>query len=195
MTISTPQKSFSARCGSGRAIFELAPWIGRETAQRFSRRGYEITGSENVVVCVPPFPSPAPIHPVVLVDPRDWPELMLRMNGLSGSGQWRPIAGASAILPDAIRVGVRDSSGEFIVCAQVQPAAGVALFGSDATLKPARGRGAQTATIQERLRAAAALGFSCADAEVAPGSTSERNYLRCGFRIAYTRACYGLKLA
>lgn len=186
---------FFRQCGAGRAVFELAPWISGETAQRFRSRGYEVAGSENVVVCVPPFASAAPRHPVVHVDSRDWPDLMLRMNGFPGAAQWRPLAEASAILPDAIRVGVRDGDGAFIACAEVQPAAGVGLFGNDATISSARGRGAQTATIHERLRAATTLGFSCVAAEVAPGSTSERNYIRCGFRIAYTRACYARKIA
>jgi hypothetical protein len=31
-------------------------------------------------------------------------------------------------------------------------------------------------------------------AEVEPGSTSERNYLRCGFTIAYTRTHYSRAL-
>jgi hypothetical protein len=70
------------------------------------------------------------------------------------------------------------------------PAGQVALFANDATLHSARGRGAQTAAIQERLRAIAARDFLLLAAEVAPGSTSGRNYLRCGFHLSYTRAHY-----
>jgi hypothetical protein len=94
-----------------------------------------------------------------------------------------------AALPNVMRFGVRDGEG-WIACAEVMPAGAVAIFGNDATAPRARSRGSQTAIIQARLQAIAALSFSCAVAEVAPGSTSERNYLRCGFEIAYKRLWY-----
>jgi hypothetical protein len=62
------------------------------------------------------------------------------------------------------------------------------LFGNDATLASARRRGAQRAAIQQRLTSAAEVGLSLVAAEVASGSSSERNYLRCGFVVAYSRA-------
>jgi hypothetical protein len=74
------------------------------------------------------------------------------------------------------------------------PAAGVGLFGNDATLASARWRGAQRAAIQQRLRSAAELGLPLVGAEVAPGSSSERNYLRCGFVVAYTRTHYARRV-
>jgi hypothetical protein len=48
--------------------------------------------------------------------------------------------------------------------------------------------GAQTALIFARMAVAATRPFAFWAAEVAPGSTSERNYLRRGFDIGYTRA-------
>ena len=77
-----------------------------------------------------------------------------------------------------------------ILSAAFQVSREVAIFGNDATVPRARGRGAQTAIIQARLRAIAAMPFSCAAAEVAAGSSSERNYLRCGFELAYKRLWY-----
>ena len=74
----------------------------------------------------------------------------------------------------------------WIACAQVVRTGGdVVVFGNDGTGPGARGRGAQQALIIERLRALPA--GTTAVAEVEPGGTSERNYLRCGFTIAYTR--------
>ena len=98
-----------------------------------------------------------------------------------------------ADLPGAIRVGIRGGGG-WIACGELVPAAGVGIFSNDATRPSARGRGAQTALIQARLRTAATLGLVCLMAEVAPGGTSERNYLRCGFTIAYRRAHYARTL-
>jgi hypothetical protein len=185
---------FFLQCGAGRAIFEVAPWISAESSDRLRRRDYEVVGSENVVVRSPPFTAPEPHHHVVHVDARCWPELMLLMNDFPDSSPWRALAEASAILPGAIRFGVPGGGGAFLACAQIQPSAGVGLFGNDATLHSARRRGLHTATIQQRLRAAATLDFSCVAAEVAPGSASERNYLRCGFHLAYTRAHYARNL-
>jgi hypothetical protein len=68
------------------------------------------------------------------------------------------------------------------------------LFGNDAPLASARRRGAQRAAIQQRLTSAAEVGLSLVAAEVASGSSSERNYLRCGFVVAHSRAHYARRL-
>lgn len=177
-------EEFFRRCGSEKAMFELAPWVSVEALKK---RGYEIAGEEHVVVRRPPFEAGAPLLDVDAVPAEDWPELQTRANQAADTSAWREIVAMCAALPGAMRFGVRDGR-EWIACAEAMPAGGAAIFGNDATCPPARGRGAQTATIQARLRAAAGLGFSWAVAEVAPGSTSERNYLRCGFEIAYRRA-------
>ncbi|MBI1749846.1 MAG: N-acetyltransferase [Acidobacteria bacterium] len=62
----------------------------------------------------------------------------------------------------------------------------VNLFG-DGTIAAHRGRGVQAALIAARLEAAAALGCDLAMASTQCGSTSQRNYERQGFRVAYTR--------
>lgn len=69
---------------------------------------------------------------------------------------------------------------------------GIAMFNGDSTLPSARGRGVQGAVLAERLRYAAAEGCDLAVIEAAPGGTSQRNQLRAGFRIAYTRVCLEL---
>lgn len=45
-------------------VFELAPWISGETADRLVRRGYEVVDSENIVVRRSPFEAPQPLCPV-----------------------------------------------------------------------------------------------------------------------------------
>ncbi|MRS11819.1 MAG: hypothetical protein EG823_01945 [Actinobacteria bacterium] len=64
---------------------------------------------------------------------------------------------------------------------------GVAMFNGDSTLPRARGRGVQTSVLAERLRYAADAGCEIAVIEAEPSGTSQRNQLRAGFRIAYTR--------
>lgn len=180
-------EEFFRRCSVDRAVFELAPWILPETVDRLRIRGYQVADTEDVVVRRPPFSPPIPLHSVIRVESADWPELMFRMHGASNSAMWRVLAGASAVIPGAIRFAVLDATGDWIACAELFYTAGVGLFANDATLESARGRGAQTAAIHERIRTATATEFSLLAAEVTPGSTSERNYLRCGFCVAYTR--------
>jgi GNAT superfamily N-acetyltransferase len=57
----------------------------------------------------------------------------------------------------------------------------------DATLAAHRGLGAQSALISVRLADAAAAGCELIMATTQCGSTSQRNYERFGFRVAYTR--------
>lgn len=84
----------------------------------------------------------------------------------------------------------------YLLLAEGRPVAGgvlalheaVATMAGDATLPEFRGRGAQRALIHQRLRDAQAAGCDLAWAATLPGSISQRNYERCGFRMVYTRA-------
>lgn len=64
---------------------------------------------------------------------------------------------------------------------------GVAWLSADATLPAFRRRGVQQALQSHRLALGAELGCELAVSEAAPGSTSQRNMERAGFRIVYTR--------
>ena len=64
---------------------------------------------------------------------------------------------------------------------------GVALLAGASTLPAWRGRGAQTALLAARLRHAVEQGCDLAMMGAQPGSTSQLNAERQGFRIAYTR--------
>ena len=67
-------------------------------------------------------------------------------------------------------------------------AGGVALLAGDATLPEFRGRGIQCALIAARLGHASGKGAELAMACTFPGTTSQRNYERLGFRVVYTKA-------
>jgi GNAT superfamily N-acetyltransferase len=64
---------------------------------------------------------------------------------------------------------------------------GVALLAGASTVPEARRRGAQLALLDARLAHAAAHGCDLAMMCAQPGSASQRNAERQGFRIAYTR--------
>lgn len=65
---------------------------------------------------------------------------------------------------------------------------GAAMLYGDATLTAHRGKGLQSELIAARLRQASAAGCDLAIACTLPGTTSQRNYERAGFQVAYTKA-------
>jgi GNAT superfamily N-acetyltransferase len=70
---------------------------------------------------------------------------------------------------------------------------GVALFGGAATVPELRRRGLQTALLRARTRYARDHGCDLAMMVAEPGSNSQRNAERAGFRIAYTRIKWCLR--
>jgi len=72
---------------------------------------------------------------------------------------------------------------------------GVALFGGAATVPELRRRGLQSALMEARMRYAMEHGCDLAMMVAEPGSNSQRNAERMGFRIAYTRTKWRLREA
>jgi GNAT superfamily N-acetyltransferase len=68
---------------------------------------------------------------------------------------------------------------------------GVALLAGASTVPSARNQGAQRALLEARLRYAAEAGCDLAMMCASPGSTSQKNAERQGFRVAYTRVKWG----
>ena len=77
--------------------------------------------------------------------------------------------------------------GRPIATAAMRMHEGVAVMAGASTVPAARGRGAQLALLERRLRDAHADGCDIAMMGALPGSISQRNAERHGFRIAYTR--------
>ena len=69
---------------------------------------------------------------------------------------------------------------------------GVALLAGASTVAEARGQGAQRALLRARLDHAAQVGCDLAMMVTEPGSGSQRNAERSGFRIGYTRTKWRL---
>jgi hypothetical protein len=83
--------------------------------------------------------------------------------------------------------------GEPVATAVLRCHEGVALLGGACTVPAARKCGAQRALLEARMRAASHLGCDLAMMGAEPGSTSQRNAERQGFRIAYTRIKWQLR--
>ena len=78
-------------------------------------------------------------------------------------------------------------NGQAIAAGALTIAGDVALLAGASTIPSARRQGAQNALLEERLRYAATQGCTDAMMVTLPGSGSQRNSERNGFRIAYTR--------
>ena len=177
------------------AYVNVCPLAHASLWVELSRRHYRVAGFENVLVRplghagddIAPEPSAdirqiddanalmwgrqvvlgfaAPDEPTTAED--DFAEVLARVDGLT-----RLIAfvdGAPAATAELV---IRD---------------GIGWLSADTTLPAFRGRGLQTALQRRRLQLSAAAGCTLAVTESRPGSGSQRNMERLGFRIAYTR--------
>ena len=88
---------------------------------------------------------------------------------------------------EGTRCFLAEQDGEPVAAAALAVHDGVALLAGASTRPEHRGRGAQAALLRARLRAAAEAGCTLAMMGAQPGSASQRNAERQGFRIAYTR--------
>ncbi len=173
--------------GETTATIELAPWPDPAAARLLAERGYRIAGQEDVVATTAP--AAAPFTPAdrprtETVPIEAWPDLVCAAYDLEDGSPVRALTAASAHLTGVRLWGVR-ADGRWIAGAQSVPYDDVVIFGNDATHPDHRGRGVQRALIADRLASVPA--GTIVVAEVAPGSQSERNYLRSGFAVAYAR--------
>jgi GNAT superfamily N-acetyltransferase len=115
--------------------------------------------------------------------PAEMAEIINAMNAAPGTSTWLARVGAGAA---AAAVPVENESdaagGAFLLVHD-----GLALFAGDATVPAHRRQGVQSALIAARLAEAARVGCVLAVACTSPGSVSQRNYERQGFRLVYAR--------
>jgi len=114
---------------------------------------------------------------------------------------WREFIEVGDLMLDLMRVSAaREDGACFLVELNGQPIAagalvihrGVALLAGASTLTEWRRRGAQRLLLQNRLQYARQAGCDLAMVCAEPGSASQRNSERQGFRIAYTRIKWSL---
>jgi GNAT superfamily N-acetyltransferase len=113
---------------------------------------------------------------------------------------WREFTEVADFLRELSEVTAESNSTSFLAELGGQPvgtgtliiAGDVALLAGASTIPSARRQGVQLALLEERLRYAAAQGCTVAMMAADPGSGSQRNAERHGFRIAYTRTKWQL---
>jgi hypothetical protein len=175
------------------ADHEVSPQADPVTLQLLSERGYRPIEFTSVMF--------RPVD-VASVGQGGQPDLQVRVIGSDEADLWAKTASAGwgaadgDFMLDVARVNAGAPDGHlFLAELRGQPVAtaalaihdGVAHFAGASTIPEGRRNGAQLALLDARMRHAAKHGCDLALMGAAPGSGSQRNAERHGFRIAYTR--------
>jgi hypothetical protein len=180
----------------GADIFhEVSPLADPTTFALLNERGYQPIEFTSVLF--------RPISPDVVLSASPNGNVKVRVTGKNDKALWSDIAfegwseftELSDFLRDMGKVHACSKSPSFLAELDDQPIAtgmltiheGVALLAGASTIPTARRQGAQLALLEARLRYGAQQGCDIAMMAALPGSASQRNAERHGFRIAYTR--------
>jgi len=179
-----------------RPLINVCPLADRSLRRQLAARGWTVDRFENVLIRemdpaerFDEMPAGVEVREVTSAEDRAlWSQVVA--NGFAAPDDPSPAESRlSRIAAERIGAqfflafvdGAPAGTGELIV------SRGVGWLSADTTLPQFRGRGVQRAVQQTRLRMARDAGCDLAAAESDPGSGSQRNMERLGFRIAYTR--------
>lgn len=118
-------------------------------------------------------------------DPEGWADLAAEGFGPGTEAVMRAVGQAAGT-----RLFVAEVDGQAAATGAVHLQGGIAALHGTATRPACRGRGAQTALLAHRLQWAAQAGADLATVFVTPGSPSERNVMRAGFRLVGMRLTF-----
>jgi GNAT superfamily N-acetyltransferase len=175
---------------------ELCPYADISIVDIFRKRGYSLSEFSNVFVReLAPEDAQLSFNDAVRVrhpeshEARLWAETVAR--GFMPEGE------LPQMMIDLMSTSLHSAVGAFFLAeidGQIAGGGvltihdGVASLGGASTLPAFRNRGAQTALLRARLAFAAAQGCDIVMVTTLPGSTSQRNVERQGFRVVYTRS-------
>ena len=184
---------FTARGAT--TFHEVCSFAAPETIGLLGARGY--SPIEASVVLVQPISTEmAPVTSAVSVRAIDVSEAdawsTLSAQGWSAEapelGPFLESIGAIVSRARGVTCFIAESNGKPIAAGALNLNNGIALLAGASTIPSARRQGAQLALLQARLAFAAARGADLAMVVTQPGSASQRNAERRGFRPVYTRA-------
>ena len=184
----------------GAEVFhEVCPLADPSVFELIRERGYKPVEFSNVLY--------RPIDPELRLQAPRNEEIKVRVVGKKEVDVWAQTAcegwsdfpEVADFLKELNQVVAQSTGLQFLAELNKQPiAAGaltiagdVALLAGASTVPSARRQGAQNALLENRLRYAATKGCTVAMMVTLPGSGSQRNSERNGFRIAYTRTKWG----
>jgi hypothetical protein len=179
---------------------ETSPLADPALPQLLSTRGYRPVESSNVLYrsigLADPFPEPTdPTTTTRLIAPEE--SALWAAVSLEGWSEFKEYAAVMAGLAEisARRDGglafLAERGGQPIATGALSIYEGVGLLAGASTIPSARRHGAQLALLAARLRYASAQECDVAMMVASPGSGSQRNAERHGFRVAYTRTKWG----
>lgn len=184
-------EAFYGRLGLPAAI-ELCPWVPADLVAELARRRYVVRSFRDVyghdLRSLPPRPT-IEIHEVGDQLERTWTDI-LGSEYPDGTPERRRSDDFCAValrVPGKVDL-VAVLDGAAVASGGLTIAGGFAGLGGATTLRAARGRGAQSALLAERLHRAAEQGCTVAVVTALPGGISARNIRRAGFRLLYTQA-------
>ncbi|MFM8320315.1 MAG: GNAT family N-acetyltransferase [Chloroflexota bacterium] len=186
-------EAFFDDCGA-QPSFDVCPLTDRSLLALLQRRSYGLVKFHNVLACrlpAPTEPGPAQIQ-VRPADPGDaqtW--IHTTAAGFDPSGA-ATVEEIEMVAPNFHAANALP----YLALIDGQPAGGGAMYlhegtvelGGASTRPQYRRRGVQTALIHRRLDDAYAQGVDLAMVLTRPGSDSQRNLGRLGFRLAYSKA-------
>jgi GNAT superfamily N-acetyltransferase len=175
-------------------IHEVCPLADPALLSRLNRRGYQPVEHSSVLVRPTDLslrPASSPIR-VRLVDPEE-AGLWSRVASQGWGSESTEVAdfieqfGQVTVRSRGIFSFLAELDGQPIATASLCVGEGVALLAGASTIPAGRRQGAQRALLEARLQFAAELGIGLAMMVANPGSESQRNAERQGFRVVYTR--------
>ncbi len=173
---------------------EVSPLADVSTLTLLGSRGYRPI--ELTTVLHRPVDAPLPesvasdvhVRPIARDEAHDWANAAARGWGESPElGDFMRDMGVVMALARNVTGFVAEIGGVVAATGALSMHDGVAMLAGASTIPAFRGRGAQNALLRARLRAAADHGCDLAAMGAQPGSASQRNAERQGFRVAYTR--------
>jgi hypothetical protein len=183
----------------GAEVFhEVSPLAGVELFSRLSARGYRPVELSSVMFRGVADGGPGiTVNPAIRVREVSPAEADLYAS-VSGRG-WSESAEVQGFIAGFARISVEyatcivaEIDGVAIATAALVMSEGVGVLAGASTVPEGRRQGAQSALLDWRLKRLAADGCDLAMMGAAPGSASQRNAERNGFRIAYTRTKWHL---
>ena len=181
----------------GAPVFhEVAPFIPPETLAQLHARGYRPIEFSTVLVraIAPPADGDPGSSAIVVRRIRtDEADVWARTAGKGWSSESEELAafverfGQVMVRADGLHCFLAELEGRPVGAGALSLGADVALLAGASTIPDARRRGVQRALLEARLRFAAGCGIPLAMMVAQPGSGSQRNAERQGFRVAYTR--------
>ena len=174
---------------------EVSAFAPRETVSLLGARGY--TPIEASTVLVRPTSAPASAGSAAITVrsiTEDDAALWCRIAGQGWAAESAELGafveslGAVVAHTRGVTCFLADRGGEPIAAGALNITNGIALLAGASTIPSARRQGAQLALLEARLAFAAARGIELAMIVTQPGSASQRNAERRGFRPVYTRA-------